>query len=93
LNALQGYRIYRSGVTSTTAAWRPLTVEAVQTQKIVADLGADDLYQFQIAAFTGVGDGPLSDPVQVVLRSAGARARRQTVTPKFHGSSFLVASS
>jgi len=31
------------------------------------------MYQFQMSAFTSVGDGPLSDPVQVVLRSAGSR--------------------
>jgi len=68
-------------VTSTTAVWTPIIVDAVQTQKIIADLSPDDVYQFQISAFTGVGDGPLSDPVQVVLRSAGARetdARRLT---------------
>jgi len=71
VDELQGYRIYRSGVTSRTAASSPVIVDARQTQKIISELSADDLHQFQIAAFTGVGDGPLSDPVQVVLRSAG----------------------
>jgi len=68
----QGYRIYQGGLTLATTAWRPVTVGARETRTTISDLRPDNTYQFQISAFTAVGDGPLSDPVQVVLRSAGS---------------------
>ena len=53
---------------------RPVTVGARQTQTIIDDLSPDNVYHFQMSAFTDVGYGPISDPVQVALRSAGSRS-------------------
>ena len=70
---LQGYRIYQGGVPpAMRSVWRPMTVDARQTQTIIDDLSADNTYQFQMSAFTDVGSGPLSDPLQVILRSTGS---------------------
>jgi len=70
---LQGYRIYQGGLTPATSVWRPATLDARRTQTTVTDLSPDNMYQFQMSAFTAVGDGPLSDTVHVALRSAGLR--------------------
>jgi len=72
----QGYRVYQGGQTPATTVWRPVTVNARQTQTIVSDLSPGNTYQFQLSAFTSVGAGPLSDPVQVILRSTGASLKR-----------------
>jgi len=70
---MQGYRVYHSAGTS------PLVVLGDQELRVVvSDLKQlqNHTHFFQVAAFTGVGDGPLSDTVSINLRPGGWYTRR-----------------